>query len=90
MPAKMLVESDFLKSWSRGEAMREHIQYALALPVDGKQEQCDLWVGQRRRVHQSCRLQCHHNESRFCRWGFRHEPHNHELADDFPKLNVSA
>jgi hypothetical protein len=48
----LFLESDFLKSWSRGEAMRSHIQYAVGLPVDGKQEQCDLWVGQGRRVHQ--------------------------------------
>lgn len=52
MPAKMAIASDCLKSWSTGEAMRSHIQYAVGLPVDGKQEQCGLWVRQRRRVHQ--------------------------------------
>ena len=32
--------------------MREHIQYILGLPVDGKPEQCSLWAHQQRRVRQ--------------------------------------
>ena len=35
----MAIASDGLKPWSRGEAMREHIQYAVGLRGDGKQEQ---------------------------------------------------